>query len=330
MNAEPTGVDPKLERSYAMDLDSGRICLLCAFVAIVLACGIPARAQTPALFEDVHAVALPRGTYGYRGMPGTIVGAVMKRYREDHNNIPFLNMAYDGLEQTTSVTRIEAFMHQPSSSTRPAAERARRPAGTGRPQAQRRRPPAMRRSCRPAASSKPGTASRIPVFSQPPTCTATSTRESSVSEMPEIQSQLSGETYLRTAFRRMRRDKAGLAGAAIPSRSCRFHPAMPGRWACPKCGHAFCDACVASQHGGKFCRRCGVPCSALEVSYHAVIEKGFFERLPGAFVYPLRGTGVLIVIVPPDITVERLVNENILSSGHRCFPVVSKGHAEGF
>jgi len=34
-------------------------------------------------------------------------------------------------------------------------------------------------------------------------------------------------------------------------------------------------------------------------------------------------------MVPPDITVERLVNEHILSSGRRCFPVVSGGHTEG-
>ena len=45
-------------------------------------------------------------------MPGTIVGAVMKRYREDHNNIPFLNMAYDGQKETNTLTRLEAFMHQ--------------------------------------------------------------------------------------------------------------------------------------------------------------------------------------------------------------------------
>jgi len=45
-------------------------------------------------------------------MPGTIVGAVMKRYRESHNGIPFLNMAYDGQEETNTLTRLEAFMHQ--------------------------------------------------------------------------------------------------------------------------------------------------------------------------------------------------------------------------
>ncbi|OGN89864.1 MAG: hypothetical protein A2158_05240, partial [Chloroflexi bacterium RBG_13_46_14] len=34
-------------------------------------------------------------------------------------------------------------------------------------------------------------------------------------------------------------------------------------------------------------------------------------------------------VVPPDITVESLVNEHILSSGRRCFPVVSGSHTEG-
>jgi Zn-dependent protease len=35
------------------------------------------------------------------------------------------------------------------------------------------------------------------------------------------------------------------------------------------------------------------------------------------------------MMVPPDITIERLVNENILTSGRRCFPVISDGRAEG-
>ncbi len=45
-------------------------------------------------------------------MPGTIVSALLKRYREENNNLPVLNMAYDGQEQTNTLTRIEAFMHQ--------------------------------------------------------------------------------------------------------------------------------------------------------------------------------------------------------------------------
>lgn len=45
-------------------------------------------------------------------MPGTIVTGVMKRVRQDFDNVPFLTVAYDGLEQTNTITRLEAFMYQ--------------------------------------------------------------------------------------------------------------------------------------------------------------------------------------------------------------------------
>jgi predicted CoA-substrate-specific enzyme activase len=45
-------------------------------------------------------------------MPGTIVGTLLKRLREEHRDIPILNMAYDGQEQTNTLTRLEAFMFQ--------------------------------------------------------------------------------------------------------------------------------------------------------------------------------------------------------------------------
>ena len=45
-------------------------------------------------------------------MPGTIVTALFKKFREDNDGIPFLNMAFDGQEQTGTMTRLEAFMHQ--------------------------------------------------------------------------------------------------------------------------------------------------------------------------------------------------------------------------
>jgi predicted nucleotide-binding protein (sugar kinase/HSP70/actin superfamily) len=45
-------------------------------------------------------------------MPGTVVSTLLKRYREENNNIPILNMAYDGQEQTNTLTRLEAFMYQ--------------------------------------------------------------------------------------------------------------------------------------------------------------------------------------------------------------------------
>jgi predicted nucleotide-binding protein (sugar kinase/HSP70/actin superfamily) len=45
-------------------------------------------------------------------MPGTVVTGVMKRVRQDLDNVPFLTMAYDGLEQTNTLMRLEAFMYQ--------------------------------------------------------------------------------------------------------------------------------------------------------------------------------------------------------------------------
>ncbi len=45
-------------------------------------------------------------------MPGTIATAVLKRVREDHRNIPLLNIAYEGQGDSQTIMRLEAFMHQ--------------------------------------------------------------------------------------------------------------------------------------------------------------------------------------------------------------------------
>jgi hypothetical protein len=84
---------------------------------------------------------------------------------------------------------------------------------------------------------------------------------------------------------------------------CKSHPKLPGRHLCPQCQHYFCDLCVTTRHveGGvaRFCRACGVPCLPVEGAGvpGAARPKGFFGRLPGAFIYPFRGSGVLILIV---------------------------------
>jgi hypothetical protein len=86
---------------------------------------------------------------------------------------------------------------------------------------------------------------------------------------------------------------------AAPS-MCKFHPKSPARWFCSKCNRSFCDLCVTSRNIGgsikKICRTCGVECEPLEVKIVTPVEKGFLESLPGAFIYPFRGMGVLILI----------------------------------
>jgi predicted nucleotide-binding protein (sugar kinase/HSP70/actin superfamily) len=45
-------------------------------------------------------------------MPGTIVDALMERYRRYHPDMPILKMSYDGLTHVGEDTRVEAFMYQ--------------------------------------------------------------------------------------------------------------------------------------------------------------------------------------------------------------------------
>ncbi len=45
-------------------------------------------------------------------MPGTIISAVSEIFRRDHGGIPWINIAYDGQEDTGLESRLQAFMHQ--------------------------------------------------------------------------------------------------------------------------------------------------------------------------------------------------------------------------
>lgn len=45
-------------------------------------------------------------------MPGTITNTILKKLREIEKEIPVLNIAYDGQEETNTQLRLEAFMHQ--------------------------------------------------------------------------------------------------------------------------------------------------------------------------------------------------------------------------
>lgn len=87
---------------------------------------------------------------------------------------------------------------------------------------------------------------------------------------------------------------------AAASTTCKFHQKTYARWFCGKCKRSFCDLCVNSHHVGetvkKTCRTCAVECVPLEIEVTAPTEKGFVASLPGAFIYPFRGAGVLILI----------------------------------
>jgi hypothetical protein len=90
------------------------------------------------------------------------------------------------------------------------------------------------------------------------------------------------------------------AASMVGPQFCRFHPKSAARYRCEQCQHYFCEACVAVRKVGgvsrKFCRHCDAECAPVEVNLGPPIEKGFFERLSGAFAYPLRGGGLFIVL----------------------------------
>jgi predicted nucleotide-binding protein (sugar kinase/HSP70/actin superfamily) len=45
-------------------------------------------------------------------MPGSVVTSLLKRVREDHEQMPVVSLAYDGQAEGGTQTRLEAFMHQ--------------------------------------------------------------------------------------------------------------------------------------------------------------------------------------------------------------------------
>jgi predicted nucleotide-binding protein (sugar kinase/HSP70/actin superfamily) len=45
-------------------------------------------------------------------MPGTLIASVSESIRKDHNNIPFINIAYDGQDSVSLDTRLQAFVFQ--------------------------------------------------------------------------------------------------------------------------------------------------------------------------------------------------------------------------
>ena len=91
---------------------------------------------------------------------------------------------------------------------------------------------------------------------------------------------------------------AGQPFGITGTRFCKFHPKSPARFLCNKCNRTFCDLCVTSRNVGakvvKVCRTCGVECAP--VHFQRAAAKSFYASLAGAFVYPFKGAGIIILI----------------------------------
>jgi hypothetical protein len=90
----------------------------------------------------------------------------------------------------------------------------------------------------------------------------------------------------------------GAPSAGVGSGPCKHHPKIPGRHFCSHCQLFFCDACVTTRGQQKFCRHCGTECVPAQVQLQRpTAPKGFFTRFPAAFIYPFRGSGLLVLLV---------------------------------
>lgn len=85
------------------------------------------------------------------------------------------------------------------------------------------------------------------------------------------------------------------------SKFCKYHPKNFARWVCSKCQRSFCDLCVnfhtVSGIENGLCRACAVACVPLEMEESSTPSQASFLRgLPGTFIYPFRGMGLLMLI----------------------------------
>ena len=93
----------------------------------------------PALSLGAASILSARGISGvvhlmpFTCLPGTIVSGISGSFREDHENLPWANIDFDGQEDTGIETRLQAFMHQAAEFARAHGLDSPLPAGTHHP-----------------------------------------------------------------------------------------------------------------------------------------------------------------------------------------------------
>ena len=74
--------------------------------------GDPAIAIGTSMALTQHGVSGIAAILPFTCMPGTLVASVSDTFRKDHNNIPFINIAYDGQDSVSLDTKLQAFVFQ--------------------------------------------------------------------------------------------------------------------------------------------------------------------------------------------------------------------------
>jgi hypothetical protein len=84
-------------------------------------------------------------------------------------------------------------------------------------------------------------------------------------------------------------------------KTCANHPSQVAVFVCKKCAGNFCNSCINEQiianRKLRFCRTCGEECVSLREPAPPVKRTpNFFEMLPGAFRYPFKRDGLIMLI----------------------------------
>ena len=74
--------------------------------------GDPAVAIGTSAYLAAHGVSGIAAILPFTCMPGTLVAAVSDSFRKDHDNIPWINVAFDGQDSVSLETRLQAFVFQ--------------------------------------------------------------------------------------------------------------------------------------------------------------------------------------------------------------------------
>lgn len=97
---------------------------------------------------------------------------------------------------------------------------------------------------------------------------------------------------------------AGTATATVTSTAnCKFHPHNPSRYLCPKCRGNFCELCVNTRSvagtSKYFCRKCAAECLSVTpaASLADAEDIPFIRQIIGAFKFPLKGDGMILIAV---------------------------------
>jgi hypothetical protein len=103
------------------------------------------------------------------------------------------------------------------------------------------------------------------------------------------------------------------------SGNCKHHPKTLGRYFCHSCHQFYCEMCVGARNVGgakvKTCRHCGTDVAPVSVRLQRPVQIGFFKRIPGSLAYPLRGAGVIIMLVGIVLTMILRFGQWMISTG---------------